>query len=128
MFISSPKLKNGQTVVRLVKSYRQSGKKNATTKIIKTLGRSDNPDIIKRLKEAAQELLDKYNRGEVDFANDSQSCYIDILKYIGYRTINRGVQDIFGSCYDQLGFSKLITTGRDNTHLMICTHHTTLCC
>jgi len=49
MYITSPKLKNGSTVVRLVVSFRKD--KKVKNRIVKTIGQSKNPDIIEQYKE-----------------------------------------------------------------------------
>ncbi len=54
MYITTPKRKNGITVIRLVHGYRKDGK--VKIKIIKTLGQSKIPEEIEHLKKMALSL------------------------------------------------------------------------
>ena len=56
MFVTSSKIKNGKRVVRLVHSIRKKGSKYSTSKIIKVVGQSDDPDIIRKLKSEADSM------------------------------------------------------------------------
>ena len=51
MYMTSPKRKNGSTVVRLVVSFRQDGK--VKNRIIKVIGQSKDPRIIEHYKKTA---------------------------------------------------------------------------
>ena len=60
MYITSPKRKNGSTVVRLVESFWKEGK--VRNRIVKTIGQSKEPKIIERYKEIAKKLLVLYHK------------------------------------------------------------------
>jgi len=61
MYITTPKRKNGSTVVRLVECFRKEGK--IKTRIVKTLGQSKDKQVIEYYKKTARKLLDEHKKG-----------------------------------------------------------------
>lgn len=112
MYVTSPKRKNGSTVVRLVVSFRQDGK--VKNRIIKVIGQSKDPRIIEHYKKTARKLLDKYKKGLISFEKVSEKLSIDLLRFHGEDRYNQGFEDIFGTSYEQLGFKTLIKSGKNN--------------
>ena len=117
MFVTSPKIKNGKTVVRLVHSIRKKGSKYSTPKIIKVVGQSDDPDIIRKLKSEAESMASQYNNGLIKLDKIKESKLVDVYRFMGYRKYNKGFWDILGSSYDRLKFHQLLTSGKDNVFL-----------
>ena len=115
MYMTSPKIKNGSTVVRLVISFRQAGK--VKNRIVKVIGQSKNPNLIKQYKQTAQNIIDKYKKGLLSFPQISEKHTIDLYRFLGANRYNYGFEDIFGVNYEQLGFSGLIESGRSNKSL-----------
>ena len=112
MYITSPKRKNGSTVVRLVESFWKEGK--VKNRIVKTIGQSKEPKIIERYKEIAKKLLDEHKKGIIQLSKLFERLPIDLLRFMGEDRYNRGFEDIFGASYEQLGFENLIKIGKDN--------------
>ena len=112
MYMTSPKRKNGSTVVRLVVSFRQDGK--VKNRIVKVIGQSKDPRIIEHYKKTAQKLLDKHKKGLISFEKVSEKLPIDLLRFYGEDRYNQGFEDIFGASYEQLGFRTLIKSGKNN--------------
>ena len=112
MYMTSPKRKNGSTVVRLVVSFRQDGK--VKNRIIKVIGQSKDPRIIEHYKKTARKLMDKHKKGLISFAKVSEKLSIDLLRFHGEDRYNQGFEDIFGTSYEQLGFKTLIKSGKNN--------------
>lgn len=110
MYITSPKRKNGSTVVRLVESFWQEGK--VKNRIVKTIGQSKDPVIIEQYKKSARELLDKHKKGIISLSSLSEKMPLDLLRLKGEDRYNNGFEDILGSSYDHLGFKGLIKTGK----------------
>ena len=110
--MTSPKRKNGSTVVRLVVSFRQDGK--VKNRIVKVIGQSKDPRIIEHYKKTAQKLLDKHKKGLISFEKVSEKLPIDLLRFYGEDRYNQGFEDIFGASYEQLGFRTLIKSGKNN--------------
>ena len=112
MYMTSPKRKNGSTVVRLVVSFRQDGK--VKNRIIKVIGQSKDLRIIEHYKKTARKLMDKHKKGLISFAKVSEKLSIDLLRFHGEDRYNQGFEDIFGTSYEQLGFKTLIKSGKNN--------------
>ena len=115
MYITSPKRKNGSTVIRLVESFWKDGK--VKNRIVKTIGQSKDPRIIEHYKKTARKLLDKHKKGLISFKKVSEKLSIDLLRFHGEDRYNTGFEDIFGASYEQLGFKTLIKSGKNNTVL-----------
>ena len=115
MYITSPKRKNGSTVVRLVESFWKEGK--VKNRIVKTIGQSKNPDIIEQYKKTARTLLDKHKKGVISLSKISEKLPVDLLRFLGEERYNNGFEDIFGASYEKLGFLDLIKSGKDNRSL-----------
>ena len=113
MYITSPTLKNGKTVVRLVVSIRQKGKKNPSSKTIKTIGQSNDPKEIEHFKSIAQPIINDYNNKLITIPDLSENNKINIYDLVGKKRFNKGFEDVFGFVYDKLGFSKLLTNARN---------------
>lgn len=112
MFMTCPTRKNGITVVRLVVSFREGGKKK--TKVVKTVGQSKDPKTIELLKHTAKELIDKERKGLIQIAGTSPNKIpINLLDISSKERCNNGFDDILGLTYQQLGFDDLIQTGRN---------------
>ena len=112
MYITSPKRKNGSTVIRLVESFWKDGK--VKNRIVKTIGQSKDPRIIEHYKKTARKLLDKHKKGLISFEKVSEKLSIDLLRFHGEDRYNTGFEDIFGANYEQLGFKTLIKSGKNN--------------
>ena len=112
MYITSPKRKNGSTVIRLVESFWKDGK--VKNRIVKTIGQSKDPRIIEHYKKTARKLLDKHKKGLISFEKVSEKLSIDLLRFHGEDRYNTGFEDIFGASYEQLGFKTLIKSGKNN--------------
>ena len=110
MYITSPKRKNGSTVIRLVESFWKEGK--VKNRIVKTIGQSKDPVIIEQYKKSARELLEKHKKGIISLSNLSEKMPIDLLRLKGEERYNNGFEDILGSSYEELGFKELIKTGK----------------
>ena len=115
MYITSPKRKNGSTVVRLVESFWKEGK--VKNRIVKTIGQSKDPDTIEKYKETARTLLDKHKKGILSLSKLSETLSVDLLRFLGEDRYNNGFEDILGAGYEKLGFSDLIKTGKNNKAL-----------
>ena len=115
MYITSPKRKNGSTVVRLVESFWKEGK--VKNRIIKTIGQSKDPVIIEQYKKLARELLDKHKKGILSLSSLSEKMSIDLLRLKGEDRYNKGFEDILGSSYEKLGLRELIKTGKNRKAL-----------
>lgn len=109
MYITTPKRKNGSLVVRIVESYRKDGK--VKNRIIKTIGQSKDLKKIEELKLSAKRLLEEYKRAK---AGEPASFFpVDLGRFLGVVSHNKGFEDILGSSYESLGFSSLIKSGKD---------------
>lgn len=115
MYITSPKRKNGSTVVRLVESFWKEGK--VKNRIIKTIGQSKDPNIIEEYKKTARTLLDKHKKGILSLSKLSETLPVDLLRFQGEDRYNNGFEDILGAGYEKLGFSDLIKTGKNKKAL-----------
>ena len=115
MYMTSPKIKNGSTVVRLVISFRKDGK--VKNRIVKVIGQSKDPKIIKKYQQTAQNILDQYKKGRLSFPQISEKHNIDLYRFLGANRYNYGFEDIFGASYEQLGFLDLIESGKSNKTL-----------
>ena len=115
MYVTSPKRKNGSTVVRLVVSFWKEGK--VKNRIVKTIGQSKDPEIIEHYKKTARKIIQEHNKGLIQFAGVSEKIPIDLSKFLGQQHYNTGFEDIFGTSYEQLGFEDLIKSGRLNKSL-----------
>ena len=115
MYMTSPKLKNGSTVVRLVISFRKEGK--VKNRIVKVIGQSKDPYIIKQYKKTGRCLIDQHKKGLVSFSKASEKHSIDLYNFLGEDRYNTGFEDILGTSYSRLGFSDLINSGKDNRSL-----------
>ena len=115
MYMTSPKLKNGSTVVRLVISFRQEGK--VKNRIVKVIGQSKNPSLIKQYKKTAKSIVDKYKAGHLSFPQLTEKHNIDLYRFLGANRYNYGFEDIFGASYERLGFAGLIESGKSNKAL-----------
>ena len=113
--MTSPKRKNGSTVVRLVVSFRKNGK--VKNRIVKVIGQSKDPHIIEQYKNSARDLIDRYKKGLVSFPQISEKLPIDLYRFLGEDRYNTGFKDIFGTSYEQLGFGDLIKSGKNNRSL-----------
>ena len=112
MFITSPKRKNGSTVIRLVECFRKEGKVKA--RIVKTIGQSKDKQVIEYYKKVARKLLDDHKKGIVELSKNSGKISIDLARFLGDGRYNNGFEDIFGSSYSVLGFEGLIRGGKKN--------------
>ena len=115
MYMTSPKLKNGSTVVRLVISFRKDGK--VKNRIVKVIGQSKDPDIIEQYKKTARSLIEEHKKGLICFSKVPEKHSIDLYSFHGQDRYNRGFEDILGASYEELGFSDLIKSGKDNKSL-----------
>ena len=116
MFMTCPKRKDGNTVVRLVVSYRKDGKPR--TKIVKTIGQSKDLTVIEQYKEIARELIEKKNRGVVQVDGAIRNKLpISLSDVDNEERRNNGFDDILSFTYQQLGFDTLIQTGRNPERL-----------
>ena len=115
MYTTSPKLKNGSTVVRLVISFRHEGK--VKNRIVKVIGQSKNPHLIKQYKQTAKAIVDKYKAGLLSFPHITEKHHIDLYRFLGANRYNYGFEDILGASYEKLGFSGLIESGKSNKAL-----------
>lgn len=115
MYITSPKRKNGSTVIRLVECFRKDGK--VKNRIVKTIGQSKDPQIIKHYKTIAKQILEKQKKGLIQLSKFSERIPIDLSRFLGQERYNNGFEDIFGASYKSLGFSDLIKSGKDNKFL-----------
>ena len=115
MYMTSPKLKNGSIVVRLVISFRKDGK--VKNRIVKVIGQSKDPEIIEQYKKTARSLIEEHKKGFICFSKVPEKCSIDIYSFHGQARYNRGFDDILGASYEGLGFSGLIRSGKDNKSL-----------
>ena len=115
MYVTSPKIKNGSTVVRLVISFRHEGK--VKNRIVKVIGQSKDPKLIKQYKQTAQSIIDQYKEGRLSFPQISEKHNIDLYRFLGADRYNYGFEDIFGASYEQLGFLNLIESGKSNKAL-----------
>ena len=112
MYMTSPKRKNGSTVVRLVVSFRQDGK--VKNRIVKVIGQSKDPRIIEHYKKTARKLLDKHKKGLLKLVPFSEKLPIDLFRFLGEDRYNQGFEDILGTSYEKLGFKTLIKSGKNN--------------
>ena len=116
MFMTCPKRKDGNVVVRLVVSQRVEGKPKS--KIVKTIGQSKDPKVIKQYKKIAQELIDKEKKGLIQIEGAiPNKIPINLLDMESQERRNNGFDDILGSTYGYLGFNGLIQTGRNPDQL-----------
>ena len=115
MYITTPKRKNGSTVIRLVVSFRKEGK--VKNRIIKTIGQSKDPKQIRQYTQIAQNIIDKHKKGHLRFSQLSEKHNIDLYRFLGSDRYNYGFEDIFGTSYERLGFLDLIKSGKDNKAL-----------
>ena len=102
MYMTSPRLKNGSTVVRLVISFRQAGK--VKNRIVKVIGQSKDPDIIKQYKKTAVSLIEQHKKGLICFSKADEKRPIDLYSFLGQDRYNRGFEDILGASYEELVF------------------------
>ena len=102
MYITSPTLKNGKTVVRLVVSIRQKGKKNPSSKTIKTIGQSNDSKEIEHFKSIAQRIINDYNNKLITIPDLSENNKINIYDLVGKKRFNKGFEDVFGFVYDKI--------------------------
>ena len=114
--MTCPKRKDGNVVVRLVVSQRVEGKPKS--KIVKTIGQSKDPKVIKQYKKIAQELIDKEKKGLIQIEGAiPNKIPINLLDMESQERRNNGFDDILGSTYGYLGFNGLIQTGRNPDQL-----------
>ena len=113
MYITTPKRKNGSTVVRIVESFRREGK--VKNRIIKTIGQSKDVNKIRKFREAAVKLLQEYKKN----SPAPVFCPIDLSRFLCSARYNKGFEDIFGAGWKQLGFESLIQKGRKKE---LCNH------
>ena len=113
--MTSPKRKNGSTVIRLVVSFWKDGK--VKNRIIKTLGQSKEPKIIEHYKETARRMIEEHKKGFLPLDGVSEKIPIDLCRFFGQQQFNVGFEDIFGASYERLGFLDLIRSGRLNKSL-----------
>lgn len=117
MYISTVKLKNGTTVVRLMQSLRikESGSVKKIT--LKVIGQSKDPKNIELFQKQALTIKEQYDQGLISFDK------LDLLKsekfyqYLGLTHKNIGFEKAFGKIFDNLEFSKLLKSGRNNQAL-----------
>ncbi len=76
MYITSPKRKNGSTVVRLVESFWKEGK--VKNRIIKTIGQSKDSKIVEKYKQEAKKLLEQHKKGLLSLSSLSEKIPIDL--------------------------------------------------
>ena len=109
MFVATAKKKDGMTSVRLVHSFRQSGK--VKKKIIKTVGQSKDTEGIKHLKNLALGLKKELEKKgvSVPFSFGPPLSYVR-----GKISLNDGVRDVLGAFYSHLGFDYLISGTKKN--------------
>lgn len=115
MYITSPKRKNGSTVIRLVECFREEGK--VKTRVVKTIGQSKDPEIIKYYQKKARHLLDEHKKGRIQLSDRAWKMSIDLNRFLGEDRYNHGFEDILGASYKSLGFEDLIKSGRKNQGL-----------
>ena len=115
MYITTPRRKNGSRVVRLVESFWKDGK--VKNRIVKTIGQSKDPEVIKRYKKIACELLERHKKGIISLPGISEKLQVDLLRFVGEDRYNNGFEDILGASYEELGFSSLIKSGKDRVLL-----------
>ena len=115
MYITTPKRKNGSTVVRLVVSFWKDGK--VKNRIVKTIGQSKDPKIIEQYKTTAKKILEQHKKGLISFSELSEKIPIDLCRFLGKERYNNGFEDIFGTSYQKLGFQNLIKSGKNNKSL-----------
>jgi len=108
--MTSPTLKNGSTVVRLVISFRKDGK--VKNRIVKVIGQSKDKDIIEQYKKTARSLIEQHKKGLICFAKTPEKHPIDLYSFLGHDRYNNGFEDILGDSYEKLGFHQLIKTGK----------------
>ncbi len=112
MYMACPKRKDGNTVIRLVVSYRKDGKPR--TKIVKTIGQSKDPTVIEQYKQRARALIEKEKQGLVQINGVIRNKLpISLSDIDSEERHNNGFDDILGLTYQQLGFGDLIQTGRN---------------
>ena len=117
MFVSKAKRKSGAVAVRLVISKREKGAKHSKTIIVKTIGQSKEPEHIDRLEAEAKKLARLFNEGLISFPTIKETPVANLFEYLGHRVYHRGFVDIFGTTYDNLGFSDLHTSDRNPLRL-----------
>jgi len=110
MYITTPKRKNGSTVVRLVECFRKEGK--IKTRIVKTLGQSKDKQVIEYYKKTARKLLDEHKKGLIKLSDLAWKMPIDLNRFLAKDRYNNGFEDILGSSYRQLGFESLLKRKR----------------
>ena len=109
MYMTSPKRKNGSTVVRLVVSFRKNGK--VKNKIVKVVGQSKDEDLIKKYKKTARRLIDEHKKGLISLSDMAERLPVNLSNFLGKERCNNGFGDILGVGYKKLGVDGLIYTG-----------------
>ena len=115
MYMTSPKRKNGSTVVRLVVSFRKNGK--VKNKIVKVVGQSKDESLIEHYKRTARRLIDEHKKGLISLSAVSEKLSVNLSGFVGKECYNNGFEDILGSAYESLGFKDLIKTGKSKVIL-----------
>ena len=115
MYMTSPKRKNGSTVVRLVVSFRKNGK--VKNKIVKVVGQSKDEDLIKKYKKTARRLIDEHKKGLISLSDIAERLPVNLSNFLGKERCNNGFGDILGVGYERLGFDDLICTKRSGREL-----------
>ena len=115
MYMTSPKRKNGSTVVRLVVSFRDGGK--VKNKIVKVVGQSKDESLIEHYKRTARHLIDEHKKGLISLSSVSEKLPVNLSNFVGQESYNNGFEDILGSAYESLGFQSLIQTGKSKSKL-----------
>lgn len=115
MYMTSPKRKNGSTVVRLVVSFRQCGK--VKNKIVKVVGQSKDKALIEQYKQTAKRLIDEHRKGLISLSSVSEKLPVNLSSFLGKERYNDGFEDILGVGYEKLGFNHLIQGGRSSQEL-----------
>ena len=110
MYMTSPKRKNGSTVIRLVVSFRKDGK--VKNKIVKVIGQSKDEGLIREYKKTARRLIDEHKKGLINISDVSEKLPVNLSSFVGKERCNNGFNDILGVSYDQLGFHDLIRSKR----------------
>ena len=112
MYVTSPKRKNGARAVRIMHSERKG--KKVIKRVVRTLGQSKDPAIIKRYQKMAENLVAQHKKGLICLDEKLQKHSVNIYNLRGHELLNTGFKDIFGFVYNKIGFSKLIITGRNH--------------
>ena len=115
MYVTTPKRKNGSTVVRLVVCFREGGK--VKNRIVKTIGQSKDKLIIKEYVKVAYRLIEEEKKGLINVSDLSKKMPVDLYGFSGKDRVNNGFDDILGLVYDQLEFNHLIQANRSSRNL-----------